>query len=81
MPNDEQLPASSASSCPFMPPVLMPSKHALHRTSVDLRPIPCLGARDPFQGGGCAAWELCQGAPKSLDRVANILSAYLEKHG
>lgn len=69
MPTDEVLPPPQPSSCPFLQPLIMPSKIA---GQVDYRPIPCLGKRDPIKGGGCAAWSLCQDTPKALLDLAEI---------
>ena len=60
---NEVLQPASPSLCPFMPPVVMPGR--IHG-DVAIRPIPCLGKRDPIKGGGCAAWALCQETPETL---------------
>lgn len=75
MPDDEVLPPPSQSWCPFMPPVMVPSKIG---GQIDVRPIPCLGPRDPIRGGGCAAYALCQELPVNLGRLAQALDALAE---
>jgi hypothetical protein len=70
MPNDEVMPPPAPSSCPFLTPVILPGKL---NGSVDYRPIPCLGKRDPIKGGGCAAWTLCQELPAALPAALEII--------
>ncbi len=79
MPTDEVLPPPQPSFCPFMPPIVMPSRHGLQGASVDIRPIPCLGPRDSIKGGGCAVYKACQEGPERIIRALFAIEETLDK--
>ncbi len=80
MPEDKVLPPAPSTAppsyCPFMPPVIVPSKL---QGSIDVRPIPCLGPRDPFKGGGCAIYKACQEGPERIIKALYALEETLDK--